>query len=57
MHKYISKKGFIVINIFLLLMEAILVYLMINTLLSSDVLSPRDISFYEYLKLTIENLV
>ena len=57
MHKYISKKGFIVINIVLFLMEAILVYLMINTLLSSDVLSPRDISFYEYLKLTIENLV
>ncbi len=57
MHKYLTKRSFIIINIILFLIEVFLIYLMINTLLSNDVLSPRTISFYEYLKLTFQNNV
>lgn len=57
MHKYLTKRSFIIINIILFLIEAILIYLMINTLLSNDVLSPRTLSIYEYLKLTFQNNV
>ncbi len=57
MHKYLTKRSFIIINIILFLIEVFLIYLMINTLLSNDVLSPRTISIYEYLKLTFQNNV
>ncbi len=57
MHKYLTKRSFIIINIILFLIEAFLIYLMINTFLNNDVLSPQTISFYEYLKLTFQNNV
>ena len=57
MHKYLTKRSFIIINIILFLIEVFLIYLMINTFLNNDVLSPQTISFYEYLKLTFQNNV
>ncbi len=53
----VSKKSFLIINLVLFLMEVVLIYFMINAFLSNDILSPREISFYEYLKFTIQNLV
>ena len=53
MHKYISKRTFIIINIILFIMEISLVYIIINSLLTKDILSPYKLSFYEYLKQTL----
>ena len=57
MHKYISKKTFILINIALILIEVVLVYLTINTFLNNDFLSPSKVTFIEYLKLKLSNLI
>lgn len=56
MNKYMSKRGYIIINIGLLLIEVILVYLLINSYLHKDYISPNDITFYEYLMNKFTNL-
>ncbi len=53
MPKYISKRTFIIINIILFLIEVILGYIIINSFLTKDILSPYELSFYEYLKYTL----
>lgn len=56
MNKYMSKRGYIIINIGLFLIEIILVYLLINSYLHKDYISPNDITFYEYLMNKFTNL-
>ena len=49
MNRYIGKKTFIVINIILFFLEIVMVYLLITKYLSNDIISPNEITFYEYL--------
>ncbi len=53
MHKYISKRTFIIVNIILFLIEVCLIYFIIKNFLTKDILSPYKLSFYEYLKYTL----
>lgn len=56
-NKYITNKTFLVINIFLFLLEVIMIYLIVNSILTKDLISPNEITFYEYLKVKLSNLV
>ena len=57
MNRYINKKIFILINVFLFIIEVIMVYLVINTFLSNDNITPENMTFYEYLVNKFSNLV
>ena len=39
---YITKKGFIFINIFLILLEIIIGYFIINSFLTKDLIAPEE---------------
>lgn len=49
MNRYITKRCYIIINIVLFIIEIILIYLLINSYLQNDYISPSDVTFYEYL--------
>ena len=57
MNRYISRKVYIIITIILFLIEILLVYLLINSYLHTDYISPNDVTFYEYLINKFTNLV
>lgn len=57
MNNYITKKMFLIINIVLFLLEVLMIYLIIKSILSKDLISPNEISFYEYLKVKLSNLI
>lgn len=57
MNKYISKKTFIVINIILFMIECFLIYLMVNALVTKDLIVPNSISILEYLKIRLTNII
>lgn len=57
MNKYISKKTFIIINIILFMIECILIYLMVNALVTKDLIVPNNISILEYLKIRLTNII
>lgn len=38
-------------------LEIILVYLIVNSALSKDYISPHEVTFYEFLKLKLSNIV
>ena len=52
MNKYITKKTFIIINVILIIIEIILIYFMINKLLTKDFIGPY-INPIEYLRLKL----
>lgn len=57
MNNYITKKMFLIINIVLFLLEVLMIYLIIKSVLSKDLISPNEISFYEYLRVKLSNLI
>jgi len=57
MNRYITKRTYIIINIILFIIEISLVYLLINSYLHNDFISPNDVTFYEYLVYKFNNLV
>ena len=57
MNKYISKKVYIIITLTLFFIEILLVYLVINSFLTNDYISPNDITFYEYLINRFDKLI
>lgn len=57
MSKYVTSKMLIIFNIFLFLIEIIMLYLVIKSILTKDLISPNQLSFYEYLKAKLSNLV
>lgn len=57
MHTYISKRVFLIINILLFLIEMIMIYLIIKSILTKDLISPNEYTFYEYLKVKLSNLI
>ena len=56
-NKYITKKTFLLINILLFFLEIIMIYLIIKSILSKDLISPNEVSFYEYLKIKLSDLI
>lgn len=50
-------KRFLIINIILFIIEIILIYLLINNILTNDFITPRKQSFYEYIIKKINNLI
>ena len=57
MNRYMTRKMYIIINIILFLVEIVLIYLLINTYINNDYISPNDITFYEYLINKFNDLV
>lgn len=57
MNKYLSRKAYVLITIILFFIEIFLVYLLINSFLHNDYISPNDVTFYEYLMNKFSNLV
>ncbi len=57
MNKYISKKVLIIVNIVLFLLEVFLIYLMIKSIFTKDLISPSKISLYEYLKVKLSHII
>ncbi len=57
MNKYITKKMFVIINVLLFLIEIIMLYLIIKSILTKDLISPNDVTFYQYLKVKLSNLI
>ena len=45
MNRYMSKKMYVVITLILFFIEIIMVYLVINSFLNNDYISPNDITF------------
>lgn len=57
MNRYITKKMFVIINVLLFLIEIIMLYLIIKSILTKDLISPNDVTFYQYLKVKLSNLI
>lgn len=57
MNRYMSKKMYVIITIILFFIEILMVYLVINSFLNNDYISPNDITFYEYLVNRFEKLI
>ena len=54
---FINKKTFIVFNIVLILLEIVLVYFMIVSFLTKDMISPSEIKYNKYLKVKISKVI
>lgn len=57
MNKYITKKIFIIINVFLILTEILLIYIIINNILTKDLIGPENINILDYLKIKLNVLM
>lgn len=57
MNRYVTKKIFVIINVFLFFIEFIMLYLIIKSVLTKDLISPNDVTFYEYLRVKLSNLI
>lgn len=57
MNRYVTKKMFVIINVFLFFIEFVMLYLIIKSILTKDLISPNDVTFYEYLKVKLSNLI
>lgn len=57
MNRYITKKMYIAITIILFLIEIVMIYLVINSFLNNDNISPSDITLYEYLINKFEKII
>lgn len=57
MNKYITKKLFIIINMFLILTEIVLIYIIINNILTKDLIGPENINILDYLKIKLNVLM
>ena len=57
MNNSIKRYSSIIFNIILFVLEVIMIYLIIKRSLTKDFISPQDITFYEYLKIKLSNLV
>lgn len=47
----INKKTFILFNIVLIILEVVLVYLMIDTFLTKDLISPSEVKLDDYIEM------
>lgn len=54
---YITKKGLILINIFLIIIEVVFGYLIINSFLTNDLISPNNGEAFKYIKIKTSNIV
>jgi len=57
MNRYVTKKMFVIINVFLFFIEFVMLYLIIKSILTKDLISPNDVTFYEYLRVKLSNLI
>jgi len=57
MNKNIHKNLNIINSIIIFLLEILMVYLIVNSILTKDLISPNEISFYEYLKVKLSNII
>ena len=55
MPKFVTQKAFIFLNVILFLIEVVLIYFMVKTALSTDLLTPANIGLWEYVRLIIFN--
>lgn len=46
-----------IINIVLFILEILMIYLIINEFITKDFISPKDLTFIEYLKIKFSNLI
>jgi len=56
MNNNISKKNIFIFMITFII-EILLIYLIINNILTKDLISPHEITFYEYLKCKLSNII
>lgn len=57
MNNYIKRKKWLIINSILFIMEVILSYLIVKSFITKDFISPNDITFLEYIKIKLINLI
>lgn len=53
----VKKVTLTTVNILIFIVEILLIYLIINSSLSKDYISPTEITFYEYIKIKLSNLL
>lgn len=57
-NKIINKKLIIYLLTFLLcLIEVFMIFIILKSVLTKDLISPEDVKFYEYLKVKLSNLI
>lgn len=57
-NKIINKKLIIYLLTFLLcLIEVFMIFMILKSVLTKDLISPEDVKFYEYLKVKLSNLI
>ena len=54
---FVNKKFFLIFNIVLLLIEGILIYFMISSFLTKDLISPSAMPVLKYLKVKSSNII
>lgn len=55
--KFVNKNIILIYSLILLGLEIIMIYLIIKSILTKDLISPNEITFYEYLKVKLSNLI
>ena len=56
-NKYIKKNVFFIVNFILFLLEILMIYLIIKSILTKDLIRPNEIAFYEYIRVKLSNLL
>ena len=57
MNRYVSSKTFLIISLFLVLIESLLIYLVIKSFLTKDFVSREEITLYKYLQIKLSNIL
>ena len=57
MNKLYNKNVFIIIDIFLIIVLLIILYIFINNFLTNDIISPTKLTFYEYFRVKLSNII
>ena len=57
MNKLLNKKLLLVLDIFLSIILILIIYLVLNNILNKDIICPKKISFYEYIRVKIANVI
>ena len=56
-NRLIKKNIVILFSIMMFLIEVLMIFLIIKSVLTKDLISPNDVTFYEYLKVKLSNFV
>jgi len=57
MNDNIRKRLLLFISIIIFLLEVLLIYILIRSFLTKDIISPNKVMFYEYIKVKLSNLI